>query len=326
MSEENKDHLTHHHNPFYYSHDHDDGDHHEISHSSSFPFFINDNNPMVAPPQNLLQGLDPASPYMTFTDCLQGSMDYNTLSRAFDMSCSSIEDNLVKKAGVGRDSAAGTLSENLSTTTPNSSVSCSSNEEESVKSKKDKQPQGCEDGDGDEEKSKKGNKPKKKEKRQREPRFAFLTKSEIDHLEDGYRWRKYGQKAVKNSPYPRSYYRCTSQKCNVKKRVERCFQDPTVVITTYEGQHNHQYPSTLRGNAAGMLSPSLLASASAAQPSFPQALFSQLLPTNNNYQADPNYMLYGNLNLMAPQQQLQLPHYGLLQDLTPPFGDNKRQP
>lgn len=159
MSEENKD-LTHHHNPFYYSHDrdHDDDiDHHEISHSSSFPFFINDNNPMVAPPQNLIQGLDP-SPYMTFTDCLHGSMDYNTLSRAFDMSCSSIDDNLVKRAGVGRDSAAGTLSENLSTTTPNSSVSCSSNEEESVKSKKDKQPQGCEDGDGDgdEEKSKKG--------------------------------------------------------------------------------------------------------------------------------------------------------------------------
>ena len=46
-------------------------------------------------------------------------------------------------------------------------------------------------------------KAKKKEKRPREPRFAFLTKSEIDHLEDGYRWRKYGQKAVKNSPYPR---------------------------------------------------------------------------------------------------------------------------
>lgn len=46
-------------------------------------------------------------------------------------------------------------------------------------------------------------KPKKKEKKVREPRFAFLTKSEIDHLEDGYRWRKYGQKAVKNSPYPR---------------------------------------------------------------------------------------------------------------------------
>ena len=44
---------------------------------------------------------------------------------------------------------------------------------------------------------------KKGEKKQKEPRFAFMTKSEVDHLEDGYRWRKYGQKAVKNSPYPR---------------------------------------------------------------------------------------------------------------------------
>ncbi|KAL9997333.1 putative transcription factor WRKY family [Helianthus debilis subsp. tardiflorus] len=43
-------------------------------------------------------------------------------------------------------------------------------------------------------------------KRIRQPRFAFMTKSEIDHLEDGYRWRKYGQKAVKNSPFPRFAY------------------------------------------------------------------------------------------------------------------------
>ena len=51
------------------------------------------------------------------------------------------------------------------------------------------------------------NKPKKKgEKKERQPRFAFMTKSEVDHLEDGYRWRKYGQKAVKNSPYPRYFH------------------------------------------------------------------------------------------------------------------------
>lgn len=49
---------------------------------------------------------------------------------------------------------------------------------------------------------------KKGEKKQKEPRFAFMTKSEIDNLEDGYRWRKYGQKAVKNSPFPRySFFR-----------------------------------------------------------------------------------------------------------------------
>jgi len=90
---------------------------------------------------------------------------------------------------------------------------------------------------------------KKGQKRNREPRFAFMTKSDVDHLEDGYRWRKYGQKAVKNSPYPRSYYRCTNGKCSVKKRVERSSEDPGIVITTYEGQHSHPSPAILRGSA-----------------------------------------------------------------------------
>ncbi|XP_047082663.1 probable WRKY transcription factor 57 [Lolium rigidum] len=91
---------------------------------------------------------------------------------------------------------------------------------------------------------------KKGQKRARQQRFAFMTKSEIDHLEDGYRWRKYGQKAVKNSPYPRSYYRCTNSKCTVKKRVERSSDDPSVVITTYEGQHCHHTTSFQRGAGA----------------------------------------------------------------------------
>lgn len=38
------------------------------------------------------------------------------------------------------------------------------------------------------------------------PRFAFQTRSANDILDDGYRWRKYGQKAVKNSNYPRFGY------------------------------------------------------------------------------------------------------------------------
>lgn len=38
------------------------------------------------------------------------------------------------------------------------------------------------------------------------PRFAFRTRSSEDVLDDGYRWRKYGQKAVKNSVYPRYIY------------------------------------------------------------------------------------------------------------------------
>lgn len=40
-------------------------------------------------------------------------------------------------------------------------------------------------------------------KKKKGPRFAFKTVSEIDNMDDGYKWRKYGQKAVKNSPFPR---------------------------------------------------------------------------------------------------------------------------
>lgn len=51
--------------------------------------------------------------------------------------------------------------------------------------------------------NKKENKGEKKEKT-RKPRFAFQTRSQVDILDDGYRWRKYGQKAVKNNKFPRS--------------------------------------------------------------------------------------------------------------------------
>ena len=35
------------------------------------------------------------------------------------------------------------------------------------------------------------------------PKYAFKTRSQVDVLDDGYRWRKYGQKAVKNDRFPR---------------------------------------------------------------------------------------------------------------------------
>ncbi|KAG7544142.1 WRKY domain [Arabidopsis thaliana x Arabidopsis arenosa] len=84
-----------------------------------------------------------------------------------------------------------------------------------------------------------GEKGKKKEKRSKVPRIAFQTRSDDDVLDDGYRWRKYGQKSVKHNAHPRSYYRCTYHTCNVKKQVQRLAKDPNVVVTTYEGIHNH---------------------------------------------------------------------------------------
>ncbi|KAI9118047.1 hypothetical protein K1719_010379 [Acacia pycnantha] len=84
----------------------------------------------------------------------------------------------------------------------------------------------------------------------REPRVVVQTTSDIDILDDGYRWRKYGQKVVKGNPNPRSYYKCTHPGCPVRKHVERASHDLRAVITTYEGKHNHDVPA-VRGSGGG---------------------------------------------------------------------------
>ncbi|XP_004506677.1 probable WRKY transcription factor 20 isoform X2 [Cicer arietinum] len=89
----------------------------------------------------------------------------------------------------------------------------------------------------------------------REPRVVVQTLSEVDILDDGYRWRKYGQKVVRGNPNPRSYYKCTNAGCPVRKHVERASHDPKAVITTYEGKHNHDVP-TARNNSHDMAGPS----------------------------------------------------------------------
>lgn len=57
---------------------------------------------------------------------------------------------------------------------------------------------------------------------------------------DEYSWRKYGQKPIKGSPHPRGYYKCSSMRgCPARKHVERCVDEPSMLIVTYEGEHNH---------------------------------------------------------------------------------------
>ncbi|XP_050238516.1 WRKY transcription factor 22-like [Mercurialis annua] len=68
---------------------------------------------------------------------------------------------------------------------------------------------------------------------------------------DVWAWRKYGQKPIKGSPYPRGYYRCSSSKgCLARKQVERNRSDPGMFIVTYTGEHNHPAP-THRNSLAG---------------------------------------------------------------------------
>ncbi|KAG6437732.1 hypothetical protein SASPL_102658 [Salvia splendens] len=68
---------------------------------------------------------------------------------------------------------------------------------------------------------------------------------------DVWSWRKYGQKPIKGSPYPRGYYRCsTSKGCMARKQVEQNKSDPGMFIVTYTAEHNHPMP-THRNSLAG---------------------------------------------------------------------------
>ncbi|KAM3403587.1 hypothetical protein ACQJBY_006990 [Aegilops geniculata] len=59
--------------------------------------------------------------------------------------------------------------------------------------------------------------------------------------DDGYTWRKYGQKDILGSRYPRSYYRCTHKNyygCDAKKKVQRLDDDSFMYEVTYCGDHS----------------------------------------------------------------------------------------
>ncbi|KAM0853751.1 hypothetical protein ACQ4PT_050869 [Festuca glaucescens] len=69
-------------------------------------------------------------------------------------------------------------------------------------------------------------------------------------VKDGYQWRKYGQKVTRDNPYPRGYFRCAfAPSCPVKKKVQRNAEDTSMLVATYEGEHNHA--QSLAGESTG---------------------------------------------------------------------------
>jgi WRKY transcription factor 22 len=67
---------------------------------------------------------------------------------------------------------------------------------------------------------------------------------------DLWAWRKYGQKPIKGSPYPRGYYKCSSMKgCMARKMVERSPAKHGVLIITYMAEHCHPVPTQINALA-----------------------------------------------------------------------------
>ncbi|XP_078180919.1 putative WRKY transcription factor 64 [Carex rostrata] len=88
----------------------------------------------------------------------------------------------------------------------------------------------------------------KKRRTQVEPKFGgrkridtyFRNKVIRQSIDDGFTWRKYGQKGIFSAKYPRSYFRCTyknEENCQATRQVQQSEQQPGNYEITYIGEH-----------------------------------------------------------------------------------------
>nr|WCL15209.1 WRKY12244 [Atractylodes chinensis] len=90
----------------------------------------------------------------------------------------------------------------------------------------------------------------------REIRRVPITGSKVASIPaDDYSWKKYGERKIDGSPYPRVYYKCNTGKgCPARKRVELALDDTKMLLVTYDRDHiHHQSPTPILTGLTGLV-------------------------------------------------------------------------